>query len=125
MAKKRMTIEQFLKQLVALKGQFKIDKVSGCIRTTSSGNCPIEALAGKIGAWSVAGPKLGLNDEDIDNIITAVDYEEGWLKKYQQSDCVNLRRQIKKAVGLAILIFFLAVGHTLAQEPIPVQKPNR
>ena len=38
--------------------------------------CPIESLAGMYGAWTNAGPALGLADDVVHQITHAADYSE-------------------------------------------------
>lgn len=88
-----MTLNEFLRELSITKCTFYIsteaDHQYGFIRA-DNGRCPIEAVAGRFGAFP-AGRELGLTNHIIERIVTASDD-----KRRERS----LRKRILKAVGL-------------------------
>ena len=70
-----MTQDEFLQQLSQLHAEWAIH--SGCIRKKRldalPDMCPIEAVAGKYRAYSLAGPALGLSPDLVEAIVRAAD----------------------------------------------------
>ena len=80
-----LTIDQFLHLLsnhptkdwvVTSSGRLRLKNLSDTWRARGhifDTACPIEVVAGKVGASSRAGPALGLSDDDIRKIMHAAD----------------------------------------------------
>ena len=94
-----MTQAEFLQQLSQLHAEWELDS-DGRIRkkrigtSTWPGACPIEAVAGKVGAYSSAGPSLGLSPDLVEAVARAADRDPAG---YSQ----ELRALLLRAVRLS------------------------
>jgi len=101
---KRMTLPEFLSRLRKVAKTTRFYRswggdslFSGMIRTeTAAKFCPIEAVAGRRGAFTV-GPRMGLSEAITSRIANAADgyYKDGYKLR-------SLRTRLNRATGVTI-----------------------